>query len=255
MNCKMNMIVRENLKAINYFVQPLAGDLGLVIGCGLLASKEKNIKEFNSLSFGPSFSDEFVKKELDKFGLNYKKSTNIEQEVADLLTKGNIVCWFQGRMEMGARALGNRSILADPRGPKVSDIINERVKHREIWRPFACSMLDDFADEILLNKKANKSYPFMIEAFKVKDEWVEKIPAVIHKADGTTRPQTVKRVYPRYYNMIKHFYNLTGCPLVLNTSFNDKGQPIVMTPKLAIEFFIKNDVDILAIENYIVYKN
>ncbi len=255
MNCKMNMIVRENSNAKAYFVQPLAGDLGLVFGCGLLASKEKNIKEYNSLSFGPSFSDEFIKDELDKFGLNYKKSKDVEQEVAELLTKGNIVCWFQGRMEMGARALGNRSILADPRGPKVSDIINERVKHRETWRPFACSMLDDYADEILLNKKANKSYPFMIEAFKVKDEWVEKIPAVIHKADGTTRPQTVKKdVYPRYYNMIKNFHNLTGCPLVLNTSFNDKGQPIVMTPKLAIEFFIKNDVDILAIENYIVFK-
>lgn len=254
MNCKMNMVVRENSKADNYFVQPLAGDLGLVIGSGLLASSIKDLT-FNSLSFGPSFADEDIKKELDSYNLNYKKSDNIEQDVAELLSKGNIICWFQGRMEMGARALGNRSILADPRGPKVSDIINERVKHREVWRPFACSMLDDYADSILVNKK-DKSYPFMIEAFKVKDEWIEKIPAVIHKADGTTRPQTVKKdVYPRYYNMINNFYKLTGCPLVLNTSFNDKGQPIVMPPKLAIEFFIKNDVDILAIENYIVYKN
>lgn len=255
MNCKMNMVVRENANIIDFFVQPLAGDLGLVIGSGALASQNVNISQFNTLSFGPKYSNEQIKEELGKNNLIYSKSEHIERDVALLLNEGKIVCWFQGAMEMGARALGNRSILADPRGPMISDIINERVKHRENWRPFACSMLDDCSMEILNNKKVDRTYPFMIEAFKVKGNWIDKIPAVIHKADKTTRPQLVSKfVYPRYYNLINEFYKITGCPLILNTSFNDKGQPIVESPKLAIEFFKKNDVDILAIGDYIAKK-
>ena len=256
MNCKMNMAVREKSKATKYFVQPLAGDAGTVIGAGLLASNSINIYPFTSLSFGSEYSNDEIERTLVSAGVNYQKSCNIAKDVAQLLSKKMIVCWFQGKMEMGARALGNRSILADPRGANTSDIINERVKHREKWRPFACSVLDNQAQSIFENYRVNNKYPFMIEAFKVKKEWIDKIPAVVHKADYTSRPQTVnKKDYPLYYEMIYNFYKITGCPLVLNTSFNDKGQPIVRTPELALEFFLKNDVDALAIGNYIVFKD
>lgn len=253
MNCKMNMVVREQSKASDYFVQPLAGDLGLVLGSGLLLSSSKYTSELYSVSLGPDFSDEYIESILKKSGLKYMKSPDIAYDVAKLLSENNIVCWFEGRMEMGARALGNRSILANPRDAQMSDKINELVKHREVWRPFACSILEEYCEEVLENYHCQKRYPFMIEAFRVKDNWRDKIPAVIHRADYTTRPQTVScKTNPLYYDAIKHFYEITGCPLVLNTSFNDKGQPIIMSPELAVDFIKKNPVDVLAIGNYLV---
>lgn len=232
MNCKMNMVVRENANLKDYFVQPLAGDMGLVIGAGLLASSINNVSEL-SLDLGPEYKDEEIEMALKNAQLTYSKEDNIALSVAQMLAEQKIVCWFEGRMESGARALGSRSILADPRTIEMSDKINERVKHREVWRPFACSVIEEYGEDIFENYKIGSSYPYMIEAFKVKEEWINRIPAVIHKADKTSRPQTVsKKKKPLYYAMIDQFRKLTGCPLVLNTSFNDKGQPIVMTPKL-----------------------
>ena len=254
MNCKMNMVVREkaNLKA--YFVQPLAGDMGLVIGAGLLASSMNNVSEL-SLDLGPEYKDEEIEMVLKNTQLAYVKDDDIARSVAKLIAEQKIVCWFEGRMESGARALGNRSILADPRTIEMSDKINEQVKHREVWRPFACSVLEEYCEDIFENYSSGSSYPFMIEAFKVKKKWINRIPAVIHKIDKTSRPQTVsKKNKPLYYAMIDHFRKITGCPLVLNTSFNDRGQPIVMSPKLAVEFLMNNQVDALAIGNYLVYK-
>lgn len=254
MNCKMNMIIRENSKALNYFVQPIAGDAGLVIGSGLLASQIK-LDKFNSLSFGLEFTDEEIEDVLKKQNIKYIKSKNIAKDTAQLLANEKIVCWFQGRMEMGCRALGNRSILANPTKKETANYLNEKIKHREPWRPFACSILEEKAGCILLNYKLKNKYPFMIEAFRVKDEWKNKIPAVIHIADNTTRPQTVNyNDYALYHDMIQAFYEITGIPLVLNTSFNDKGQPIILRPETAIEFFLKNPVDALAIGNFIVKK-
>ncbi|WP_373724427.1 carbamoyltransferase C-terminal domain-containing protein [Bacteroides heparinolyticus] len=255
MNCKMNMVVRENANLKDYFVQPLAGDMGLVIGAGLLASSINNVSEL-SLDLGPEYKDEEIEMALKNARLTYSKEDNIALSVANMLAEQKIVCWFEGRMESGARALGSRSILADPRTIEMSDKINERVKHREVWRPFACSVIEEYGEDIFENYKIGSSYPYMIEAFKVKEKWINRIPAVIHKADKTSRPQTVsKKKKPLYYAMIDQFRKLTGCPLVLNTSFNDKGQPIVMTPKLAIDFLINNQVDALAIGNFLVYKN
>lgn len=254
MNCKMNMIIREKSNATNYFVQPIAGDAGLIIGSGLLAT-ENRINNFNSLSLGLDFSDEEIEHALKAQNLNYMKSEDIARDTAILLSNEKIVCWFQGRLEMGCRALGNRSILANPSRIETSKYLNEKIKHREPWRPFACSILEDKANEVVENYKIGNKYPFMIEAFKVNETWKEKIPAVIHCADGTTRPQTVNsNDYKLYYDMIEHFYKITGMPLVLNTSFNDKGQPIILRPKEAIEFFLKNPVDALAIGNFIVKK-
>jgi carbamoyltransferase len=255
LNCKMNMVVREKSHATNYFVQPLAGDMGLVIGSGLLMSKTKYKDDFCSLDFGPNYSDNEIKDVLVKYNISFNKSSDIANDVAKLIGLGKIVCWFQGRMEMGARALGNRSILADPTDPTMSDRVNNLVKHREPWRPFACSVLEEDCKDIFENFNLNKKYPFMIEAFKVKRNWMNKIPAVIHEADGTSRPQTVNRNdKPLYYDMINCFKTITGCPLVLNTSFNDKGQPIIMSPTLAVQFFMKIPVDVLAIGNFIAEK-
>lgn len=254
MNCKMNMVIREQSNAMNYFVQPVAGDAGLIIGSGLLAT-ENRINNFNSLSVGLKFSDEEIEYALKEKNLNYIRSEDVAKDTAILLSNEKIVCWFQERLEMGCRALGNRSILANPGKIETSRYLNEKIKHREPWRPFACSILEDKANDVLANYKIGNKYPFMIEAFKVNETWKEKIPAVIHCADGTTRPQTVNsNDYKLYYDMIDHFYKITGMPLVLNTSFNDKGQPIILKPQEAIEFFLKNPVDALAIGNFIVIK-
>lgn len=256
MNCKMNMVVRENSLAKNYFVQPLAGDAGLVIGAGLLATKSNFKGSFSGLNLGPEYSDEEIEAVLCAAGVKYRKADDLAYEVAQFIAQGKIVGWFEGRMEMGARALGSRSILADPRDPNMSDRINYLIKHREKWRPFACSVLEDFCDDIFENYDCEKAFPFMIEAFKVKEAWVKKIPAVVHRADGTSRPQTVnKNVKPLYYGMINHFKDITGCPLVLNTSFNDKGQPIVMSPELAVDFHKRIPIDVLAIGSFLVERS
>lgn len=253
MNCKLNMVVREKSLAENYYVQPLAGDVGLAIGAGLLKSVIKPLEQLASLDYGPEYTNEEIEKCLFESGLKNRKTNMLAAEVAALIAEGKIVFWFEGKMEMGARALGSRSILADPRNANMANIINKTVKHRETWRPFACSILEDFADEVLESYNSNRSYPFMIEAFRVKKDWLDKIPAVIHKADGTTRPQTVsKKSKPLFYDLIKNFYLLTNCPLILNTSLNDKGEPIIMTPQQAIDFFKKISVDVLVIGSFIV---
>lgn len=255
MNCKMNMVVREQSSLTNYFVQPLAGDMGLILGSGILASNKFPSSEL-SLYLGNEYSDEEIEAVLKKEGVTYYWSADIAKEVATLLSEGKIVCWFEGRMECGARALGGRSILGDPRTIHMSDKINETVKHREVWRPFACSVLEEHFAEIFEKYEHGKKYSFMIEAFKVNKEWTGRIPAVIHRADGTSRPQMVsKDSNPLYHSLIEKFYSLTGCPLVLNTSFNDKGQPIVLTPQLAIDFLHNNNVDALAIGNFLVLQN
>ena len=256
MNCKMNMVVREHSYATNFFIQPLAGDLGLVVGAGLLSSQKKLNKRVAQIDFGPEYNDSIIEQILIDSGLKYSKPENLSCEVAKLIAEGKIICWFEGRMEMGARALGHRSILADPRQLDMSDRINEIVKHREKWRPFACSIIEEDCSQVFIDYKQGNKYPFMIEAFRVKEEWKNKIPAVIHQADGTTRPQTVnKEDNPLYYNMLVYFKTITGCPLVLNTSFNDKGQPIIMTPQLAIDFYKKIQVDALAIGGFLLQKD
>lgn len=253
LNCKMNMIIREESMAKDFFVQPIASDAGLALGSALLVEKKHLKNGFKTLALGTSYSNDDIEMILKECNLECKKSSNITKETAILLSEGKIVCWFNGRMEMGARALGSRSILADPRKKDVSDFINKFIKHREKWRPFACSIIKERAGDILLNYVDGKDYPFMIEAFKVKDEWINEIPAVIHCADNTTRPQLVsKDTLPIYYQLINEFFNITGIPLLLNTSFNDKGQPIIMTPKESIKFYFSNPVDVLVMGDYII---
>lgn len=208
------------------------------------------------LDLGPEYDDKEIEEALLKSSVKPLVPINLTSTVAELIAEGKIVCWFEGKMEMGARALGNRSILANPQIPDMSEKINKMIKHREEWRPFACSILREYCPLVLEDYDSRNDYPFMIEAFHVKEEWKSKIPAVIHKADGTTRPQTVSlETNPLYYKLIKRFYSITGCPLILNTSFNDKGQPIIMTPEEAVAFFESIPVDALVIGKYILLRN
>lgn len=257
MNCKLNMTIREKAKISKLFIQPISGDAGTSIGAAYSEIYISN-KKLNSLAFGNRYSNKEFKEILNA-------SNNIEYEfyeddklcnkVVHYMVNRKIVCWFQGAAEFGARALGNRSLIMDPRMAENADIMNERIKHREKWRPFACSMLYEYANEILENFTFGDKPYFMIEAYKVKPEWRNKISAVIHPVDYTTRPQLVKKEnYPLYYNLIQHFFDVTGIPLIMNTSFNDKGEPIVLTPKNAMEFFLKSTTDILVMGNFLVKK-
>lgn len=167
------------------------------------------------------------------------------------LKSGKIVGWFRGRMEFGPRALGHRSILADPRNPKMKDIINEKVKNREPFRPFAPSVLEEASSDYF---ELFCPSPFMLLTAKVKEDKRSMIPAVTH-VDGTARIQTVNKEDDLvYYNLIKKFAELTNVPVLLNTSFNIKGEPIVCTPAHAYECLKKTGIDLLVMENFIIEK-
>lgn len=256
LNCKMNGYIWKETDLENIFIQPISGDDGSALGAAI-ASHLKNggkIEDFEKLEhvfLGPGYSNEEIEELLKKFNLNYKKTKDIEQETAKLLAEGKIVGWFQGRMEVGPRALGSRSILADPRKAEMKDLVNNRVKFRDSWRPFCPSLLYERASDYLI--KPHES-PFMILTFEIKDDKKNKVPAIVH-VDGTARPQLVKKeVNFRYWKLIKEFENLTGEGVILNTSFNIKGEPIVCTPEEAINCFLKTGMDVLAIGDYLVKK-
>lgn len=261
MNCKMNGFLRKHLSPTNFFVQPVAGDAGTAIGAAILCAQD-NTKDriainLDELSLGIGYSENSIEDVLRSFNVNYYKSNDIAAECARFINNGNIVAWFQGKNELGCRALGHRSILSAPTPHEMSDIINNRVKHREEWRPFACSMIEDYAPSILEGYSPVTRPAFMIEAYPVVDKWHSYMEAVMHCADNTTRPQVVCKegVNSLYYDMLKRYYELSGCPMVLNTSLNDKGQPIIQTPEEAVLFFINHSVDYLIIDHFVVQKN
>jgi len=254
MNCKMNGVLQNNPRVKNIFVQPVSSDAGTALGAALALSArlgEDPRFRMEHAYWGPAYSDSDIEKHLDEYKLPRTKVDNIEIAVARLLVEGKFVGWFQGRMEMGARALGNRSILADARNPEVKDRINREVKHREGFRPFAPSLLDEAKDRFLENPSES---PFMILAYKAKESTKHLIPAVVH-VDGTVRPHTVKKdINPRYWKLIKEFESITGIPVILNTSFNVRGEPIVCSPGDAIRCFYGTGLDALAIGDYLLTK-
>ena len=202
---------------------------------------------------GPAFSNEDIEAALKAQGLCYERSENIEQRVAQLIAQRAVVGYFQGRMEFGPRALGSRSILADPRCADMREILNHKVKHREYFRPFAPSVLHEEVHNWFEIAKETTATDFMLMAYPAKADGKDKIPAVLH-VDGTGRIQTVKKeLSPRYHEVIRSFFELTGIPLVLNTSFNDQ-EPIICTPADAIHTFLKTNIDYLAIGDFLVSK-
>lgn len=255
MNCKMNREIADLDCVAELFIQPAANDSGICLGAALEAYKQaagtRPNPAFEHVYYGPKYSDNEIETTLEEAKLEYDEVDDICSEVAQLLANGDIVGWFQGRMEYGARALGNRSILANPTSETFLEKVNENVKHREPWRPFAPSLLHEARDEYLKN---GEEAPFMILLDSVPETKQEEIEAVVH-VDGTTRPQTVRRsVNERYYRVIENFESITGVPVVLNTSFNVAGEPIVESPEQAVQDFYSTGLDALAIEDYLLSK-
>lgn len=204
--------------------------------------------------YGPEYSDEDIENALKAFGLKYKREEKIEEIVANVLSKGKIVGWFQGKMEFGQRALGNRSILADPRRAEMKDKVNGAVKFRESFRPFAPAVIKEKQHEYFEIGKCG-DVPFMEKVYIIKSDKRKLIPAVTH-VDGTGRIQTVTMESNlKFFNLIKEFEKITGIPIVLNTSFNLNGEPIVCDPQDAIRTFFSCGLDILALGNYLIHKN
>lgn len=250
LNCVMNGKILSSPKVRELFIQPIAHDAGAALGSAISVCDEWK-KQFSHIYLGPEFNHSEIESMLKEFKLKYDFAGDIEERIAEKLSEGFLVGWFQGRMEVGPRALGNRSILANPVLPDAKDRVNKYVKFRENWRPFAPSILEEYKEDFLV--KAVSS-PYMILNFEVPAESRDKLKGVIH-VDGTIRAQTVsKNVNPRYWKMINHVYKKTGVPAVLNTSFNIKGEPIVCTPRDAVRTFFSCGLDYLAIENYLIQK-
>ena len=254
LNCDMNAKILAQEWVDDIFIQPAAHDAGTAIGAAAEVAARHGAPGGFAMEhayWGPEYSNAQIEAVLAESKVPFYRPADIEQATAELLAKGKIVGWFQGRMEIGPRALGNRSILAHPGIAEMKDKVNAEVKHREPWRPFAPSMLAEEADRLVYNAHPS---PFMLLTFTVKPEWRERLSAATH-VDHTVRSQTVtEAANPRYYRLIKKFQALTGIPAVLNTSFNDKGEPIVMSPRDALRTFFSTGLDCLGIGDFLVAK-
>jgi len=264
MNVKLNQKISELKEVKEVFFMPSCGDESTSVGVAFLGylklCQEKRIKPkivpIKNLYWGPSFSNKEIEKFLRKYQGRYKIKflKNPAKTIAKLLAEGKIVAVLQGRMEWGARALGNRSILAHPARPELIRDLNEVVKNRDFWMPFAPSILAERADDYLVNPK-HFSAPFMILAFDSTPLAKKELAAAMHPYDFTIRPQVVeKEANPRYYQIIKEFEKLTGIGGVLNTSFNLHGYPIVLGPREAIYVFENSGLEYLVLEDYLICK-
>jgi carbamoyltransferase len=260
LNCVANGRLAREAGFDNVWIQPAAGDDGIAIGCAyyghLEIQKKPRSYVMNHAFLGRPYGEEDVEKTMSgglaRFGTVRTASRNVCADAAKVLADGKVIGWFQGRSEFGPRALGNRSILADPRTPEMKDILNKRVKFRQAFRPFAPIVLHERADEIFEGKGDS---PYMLMAKRVAPEWRSKIPAIVH-VDGSARVQTVSQdTNPVLHRLLKEFEALTGVPVLINTSFNIKGQPIVETPADAMECFLMTGIDCLVLHDYLVTKN
>jgi len=256
LNVKLNQRIWESGRVTRHHIYPNAGDSGLAVGAALYAYYQVNpsapIDNIEDLYWGPEYSETEIEAALKLRNLLYRRVENIEEYVAKQLAEGKIISWFQGRMESGPRALGNRSILMSANQPQNKDTINARVKFREAFRPFCPSMLWENRADYLENPRDEF---FMITSFTCVEGKRKKVPAVVH-ADATLRPQTVKKEFnPRFWNLINEFGKLSDEPLLLNTSFNIMGEPIVTHPREAVRCFYDNGLDCLALGNFVLEKN
>lgn len=252
MNCVVNQKLAECGSFDAVYVPPVAGDNGLALGAALVGARNhdrKRIPELRSAAWGPEYDTSHLEKSLHETGAAFERTDAPATVAAELIGRGKIVGWYQGRMEYGARALGHRSILADPRIADMKDRVNAVVKFREGFRPFAPSVTLEDAGSIFDRACAS---PFMTRTFNVKDS---RIPAVTH-ADGTARIQTVSQAdEPLYHQLLVELRKRIGIPVVLNTSFNIRGQPIVENPNQAISTFFGSGLDALVLGNFILRKN
>ena len=255
LNSKANGKLAASGTVENIFVQPAAADDGVALGAALAPYLDDNGRLPNKAMrhgyWGPSFEDDAIEKALLTYKIRHTKLSDPAKTAAQLLSTGKILGWFQGRMEFGPRALGSRSIVADPRDPEMNTKVNNAVKFREWWRPFAPSFRKEAAPEYL---ESAYDSPFMILTAQVRPEKRCVIPSVTH-VDGSARPQTVEReINPLYYRLIDEFGGITGVPVIMNTSFNLRGEAIVHTPTDALRTFFSSGMDALVIGSFLVEK-
>ena len=264
MNSVANGKIKNKTKFKNIYIQPAAGDAGGSIGAAFAThfknSNNKRSFQMKHAYWGTSYNDDEILECLNKSNqkiinenCTFEKVTSdktLNSTVAKAIADGKVVGWFQGRMEWGPRALGNRSILGDPRRSDMKDILNIKIKRRESFRPFAPSILREHVKDWFAN---DDEVPFMMKVYQIKHEKRNEIPAVTH-VDGSGRLQTVyKDTNDKYYNLIKEFYNITNIPILLNTSFNEN-EPIVSSPQEALDCFLRTKMDILALGNYLIQR-
>ena len=258
LNCVANGRIIRETGFENVWIQPAAGDNGISIGCAyyghLAVQKKPRNFVMKIATLGIEYSEDAVRRAGNPLLIKRQvfEGHGICREATRLMTEGHVFGWFQGRSEFGPRALGNRSILGDPRRPEMKDKLNSRVKFRQPFRPFAPIVLYERAKDIFVGEDES---PFMLRAKQVKSEWKDRIPGIVH-VDGSARVQTVRREHnPRMYELLSEFEKLTGVPVLVNTSFNIKGEPIVETPQDAMNCFVYTGIDYLALHDTLVSKN
>jgi carbamoyltransferase len=255
LNCVMNAKIRDHGPFEKVWIQPAAGDSGTSLGAALWidAQEHQDAKrhwQMDHVFLGPSYDDEEIEAFLKQAKIPYRRATNIAQETAELLAQNKVIGWFQGRMEYGPRSLGARSILASPIDPGMQSHLNQ-IKDREDFRPVAPVVLEEEAANWFVNGDVS---PFMVFVYDVRADKVDQIPAVRH-VDGTARVQTINRSQnPAYYDLLQAFAERTGVPVLVNTSFNTRGEPIVCTPRDAVESFCTTPLDVLAIGSFLLEK-
>jgi carbamoyltransferase len=255
LNSKANGKIAASGAVENLFVQPAASDDGVALGAALAPCLDGNgrlpSKPMRHGYWGPAFDDDAIERALLTYKIRHTRLSDPARAAAQFLSEGKILGWFQGRMEFGPRALGSRSIIADPRDPEMNAKVNNAVKFREWWRPFAPSFKKEAAPEYL---ESAYDSPFMILTAQVRPEKRSVIPSVTH-VDGSARPQTVEReINPLYYKLIHSFGEITGVPVIMNTSFNLRGEAIVHTPTDALRTFFSSGMDALVIGSFLVEK-
>jgi carbamoyltransferase len=256
LNSVANGKITKHTPFKNIFIQPAASDAGTALGAALyvwhtiLGNKREYVQ--TTSYFGPSFTTEEIKHFLDEKKIVYQEydKEEIPKKTAELINKNNVIGWFQGGMEWGPRALGNRSILSNASHPDMKDILNAKVKHREMFRPFAPVILQEKVHEWFEIDKDEES--FMLFVYPFKEEKKKFVPSVVH-VDGSGRLQTInKEQNEAYYSVIKEYEKLTGIPILINTSFNIRGEPIVCTPQQAYRCMMGTGIDYLVIDKFII---
>ena len=257
LNSVANGKITKNTNFKNVWIQPAASDAGTSLGAAfyvynsIFGNKRKYIMK--SAYLGPSFSTEYIKNFLDKQKIFYKRFKNdiaLVKLTANLIYNNNVVGWFQGKMEWGPRALGSRSILSNATNPNMKDILNLKVKHREVFRPYAPVISKENVHEYFEIDKDKE--PFMLFVYPFKENKKKLVPSVVH-VDGTGRLQTTsKEENPLYYGVIKEFEKLSGIPILVNTSFNIRGEPIVCTPEDAYKCMMGTGIDYLVIDKFLI---
>jgi len=272
LNCVANSKIIKEGGFENIFIQPASGDAGGALGAALLTAKKELKMSFNDIQqfsfLGTSYTDDEIEEFLKSKKLLYKRILNPAYEAAEMIEKGLVVGWFQGRMEYGPRALGARSILGDPRDPQMQKKMNLKIKFRESFRPFAPSIMEDRHSEYfeekfstpymltvsVLREKYRKINQHITHDLEILNKNISQVPSVVH-ADFTSRVQSVTRESnPLYYDLLSKFYDLTGVPMVINTSFNVRGQPIVESPYDAVKTFLNTEIDALVIGSFLLFR-